>query len=295
MRWLFLIALALQAGTTPQLPGPTATMRPKELDKAGVECRLGTSVPLDATFRDESGKEVRLSDFCSGRPVVLQLAYYKCPMLCTQVMNGLFDALPKCGLSPDQYEVVIVSFDAKERPELATAKREHYLEKYGRPGMANRVHFLTGDQKEIDRLCSAIGFTYSFDARSGQFAHPGMVTLLTPTGTIARYFFGISLQPRDLRLGLVEASEGKINSAIDSFMLYCLYYDPDGATYAASVLRLVRLGGLVTVIGMGLGLAWAWRRERKPKDTVLQEMDDEFLPDTKLDLRAIKNRGDEGR
>jgi protein SCO1/2 len=160
--------------------------------------------------------------------------------------------------------------------------------------MASRVHFLTGDQTAIDQLCDAIGFTYSFDAKSGQFAHPGMVTLLTPTGTIARYFFGINLQPRDLRLGLVEASEGKISSAIDSFMLYCLYYDPDGATYAASVLRLVRLAGLITIIGMGLGLVWAWRRERRPRpNAVTTEEDDEYLADTKLDLRAASERREE--
>lgn len=295
MNWLLLLTVALQGGTLPPLSGPTAAMRPKELGKAGIERKLGTQVPLDATFRDETGKEVRLGDYCLGKPIVLQLAYYKCPMLCTQVMNGLFEALPKTGLSPNQYEVVIVSFDANEKPELASAKRQHYLEAYGRPGMANQVHFLTGQQPEIDRLCSAIGFTYSFDAKSGQFAHPGMVTVLTPTGTIARYFFGINLQPRDLRLGLVEASEGKINSAIDSFMLMCLYYDPAGATYAASILRIVRLGGIITVIGLGAGLVWAWRRERRPQPLTAAEYEGDYLPDTRLDLHASSKHRNEAQ
>jgi protein SCO1/2 len=261
--WLFVTALSLAQASGHDLhatPGEPATVRPQELNGAGVEQKLGTQVPLDVTFRDETNKEIRLGDYLGKRPVVLQMAYFRCPMLCTQVMNSLFDSLPKSGLSPDQYELVIVSFDAREGPELAAAKREHYLEEYGRPGMASHVHFLTGSQGNIDRLSQAIGFSFSFDANSDQFAHPGMVTLLTPQGTIARYFFGIRFQPRDLRLGLVEASEGKIGSVVDSFVLYCLYYDPNGATYAASVLRIVRLGGVVMLLLMGAGFVWLRRR-----------------------------------
>lgn len=229
---------------------------------AGVEQKLGQPVPAEVPFADDAGRAVKLGDYFGERPVVLVLAYFRCPMLCSEVLNGLFESLGKSGLA-DQCEMVIISFDAREGPELAAAKRKHYLEAYGRPGMADHVHFLTGPQASIDAVTKAIGFGYGYDAKADQFAHPGMVTLLTPAGTIARYFFGIRFAPRDLRLGLVEASNGTIGSVQDSVILFCLYYDPNGATYAASVLNLVRLLGAMTAAGIGIGVFALRRRERK--------------------------------
>src|SRR5262245_49826651 len=201
----------------------SANYRPPELNGAGVEQKLGTQIAAGLQFLDHNGTTVKLGNYFGERPIVLVLAYYRCPMLCTEVLNGLFDSLPKSGLSPDQYEIVVVSFDPNEGPDLAGAKRRHYLDAYGRPGMESRVHFLTVAQAEIDSLTKTVGFSFSFDEKSNQFAHPGMITLLTPDGTIARYFFGIRFQPRNLRLGLVEASQGRIGSVTDSIILYCLY------------------------------------------------------------------------
>jgi len=266
MNWLVLTAFAVgQAGghTGPVAPGRAASVRPAELNGAGVEQRLGQPVPADAAFADHTGRAVRLGNYFGTRPVVLVMAYFRCPMLCSEVLNGLFESLRKTGLPPEQYEVVVVSFDARETATLAEAKRKHYLDQYGRPGLAERVHFLTGPQASIDAVTQAIGFGYGYDAKSDQFAHPGMVTLLTPAGTIARYFFGVGFAPRDLRLGLVEASDGRIGSISDAMVLFCLYYDPNGATYAASVLNLVRLLGAVTAVALLGGVVALRRYERK--------------------------------
>lgn len=258
---LFVGQLGHDSPTNARTP---ANYRPPELNGAGVEQKLGTQVPTDLVFRNHDGVPVKLGDYFGQRPIVLVMAYFRCPMLCTEVLNGLFDSLPKSGLSPDQYELVVVSFDAREGPELANAKRRHYLDAFGRPGMDAHVHFLTGDSTSITTLTTAIGFGYSFDAKSDQFAHPGMITILTPGGAIARYFFGIRFQPRDLRLGLVEASDGQISSLSDSIILYCLSYDPNGATYAASVLRIVRAAGILTVILLcGLVARARWRERRR--------------------------------
>src|SRR5262249_15027934 len=155
---------------------------------------------------------VKLGDYLGQRPVVLVLAYFRCTMLCNEVLRGLVENLPRTGLSPDQYELVVVSFDADDGPELAAATRSHYLEECGRPGMAAHVHFLPGPRTSIEAITRAVGFGYAYDARTNQYAPPGMVTILTPGGTIARYLFGIRFPPRDLRLALVEASEGKVGS-----------------------------------------------------------------------------------
>lgn len=264
---VLLLSLMLGVGQTtghdaPAGAGRASSVRPAELNGAGVEQKLGQQLPIDLPFNDETGAKVSLGKYLGERPVILVLAYFKCPMLCTEVLNGLFDSLPKSGLSPDQYEIVIASFDARETPEMASEKRRHYLEAYGRPGLSERVHFLTGDQESITALTQAVGFSYGYDAKSDQFAHPGMITLLTPKGAIARYFFGVRFQPRDLRLGLVEASEGKSGTLSDQIVLFCLYYDPNGATYAASVMRIVRVSGAVTVL-LIVGYVWLMRRRER--------------------------------
>lgn len=248
---------------TPIGRGMVASKRPVELNGAGIEQKLGQQIPEGLAFRADDDAPVTLDQYLGERPVVLVLAYLKCPMLCTEVLNGLFESLPRSGLNPDQYEIVVVSFDARETPAIAQAKRRHYLENYGRPGLDPRVHFLTGQQDAIDALTKAVGFSYSYDPKTEQFAHPGMITLLTPTGKIARYFFGVRFQPRDVRLGLVEASDGKIGSLSDQIVLYCLYYDPNGATYAAAVMRIVRLAGAMTVVTIVGLVGLARMKERK--------------------------------
>jgi protein SCO1/2 len=264
--WLLTAALfAGQAtGHEPVGAGNPASYRPPELNGAGVTQKLGTQLPLDAPLRDESGADVNLGKYLGSRPAVFVLAYFRCPTLCTQVLNGVFESLPKTGLSPDQFEIIVMSFDPREGPEMAARKKQQYLEAYSRPGLAERVHFLTGSRESVDLLTQTVGFGYGYDAKNDQFAHPGMITLLTPEGKIARYFFGVRFQPRDLRLGLVEASNGTIGTLSDQIVLYCLFYDPNGATYAASVLRLVRAAGAVMVVGMiGFVVVMRWREARR--------------------------------
>lgn len=263
---MIFLMLGVGQSTGHDLPmggGRASSVRPAELNGAGVEQKLGTVLPVAFPFRDDSGAPVTIGDYLGNRPVILILAYYRCPMLCTEVLNGLFESLPKTGLSPDQYEIVVVSFDARETPEMAKAKRQHYLEAYGGNGLDRRVHFLTGEQEAITALTQAVGFGFGYDAKTDQFAHPGMITLLTPQGAIARYFFGVRFQPRDLRLGLIEATDGKIGNLSDQIVLFCLYYDPVGATYAAAVMRLVRWGGGMTILLIVGFVTAAHLRERR--------------------------------
>lgn len=248
---------------------------PQELRGVGIEQRLGEQVPLDLTFRDEDGREARLGQYFQGRPVILVLAYYRCPMLCTQVLNGLLECLR--GLVFDagrQFQVVTVSFDPRERPELAAAKKASYLEQYGRPGADQGWHFLTGDQPAIDALTRAVGFRYRYDAKADQFAHASGLVLLTPQGQVARYFYGLGgrtegsgYTARDLRLGLVEASAGQIGSPVDQVLLFCFHYDPATGKYTTTAMALVRVAAVLTValLGSALGLAWwrAWRKGRR--------------------------------
>jgi protein SCO1/2 len=228
-----------------------------------IEQNLNEQVPVDLGFRDESGQPVHLADLFQEKPVILVLAYYRCPRLCTEVLNGLLDGLRAVPLNAgEKFNVVVVSFDPREGADLAAAKKRNYVDSYGREGAEDGWHFLTGDQENIDRLTEAVGFYYSYDPKSDQFAHASGITVLTPQGKIARYFFGIKFSPRDLRLGLVEASEGKIGSPVDQLLLFCFHYDPGSGQYAPAVLNLVRLAGVLTVLGLGLFLALMWRRER---------------------------------
>jgi protein SCO1/2 len=231
----------------------------------GLDQRLGESVPLDLPFRDEAGQSVTLGRYFQGKPVVLVLAYYRCPMLCTQVLNGLVAAMRPLPFELGQdYQVVTVSFDPREGPELAAAKKASYRDSYGRPGVDEGWHFLTGDQPAIDRLARAVGFRYVYDPKQGQFAHASGVMVLTPQGRLVRYFYGINYPPRDLRLGLVEASEGRVGSPVDQLLLLCYHYDPATGTYSAAAMTFVRLGGLATVLALGIFLVRGWRRPAPP-------------------------------
>jgi protein SCO1/2 len=240
-----------------------AQEKPTLLRDVGYDQRLGEQVPLDLVFRDETGRALPLRSLFRGRSVVLSLVYYECPMLCTLTLNGLGSALSVLTFDVGRdFDVVTVSFEPKETPRLAAAKKKTHLDRYRRPGAEEGWHFLTGDAGAIAALTRAVGFRYVWDAETRQYAHPAGLVVLTPQGRIARYMYGVEYAPRDLRLALVEASQGRIGNPVDTVLLYCYRYDPTRGRYAASVLRLVRLGGLLTVLALGSFILMSLRREK---------------------------------
>jgi protein SCO1/2 len=249
------LALA-QAGNDPPL---------NIFDLVGIDQHLDEQVPPDLAFHDETGATVHLGDyFNSQRPVILVLAYYRCPMLCTEVLNGLVDSLQKINLDMGrQYRVVTVSFDPKDSPELAAQKKATYAKSYDRAGTEDGWHFLTGDQEAIQQLTRAVGFRYVYDAATDQYAHSSGIMVLTPQGKLSRYFFGIEYPARDLRLALVESSAGKIGTPVDQLLLLCYHYDPATGKYTASAMRLVRLCGVVTMLALFLFIGRGWYRDWK--------------------------------
>ncbi|HEY0546353.1 MAG TPA: SCO family protein [Pyrinomonadaceae bacterium] len=238
-------------GPRPEL-GSTESGLPKPLQSVGIDQRLNEQVPLDAVFRDETGREIRLGEYFNhGKPVIITLVYYQCPMLCDQVLNALTGSLRTLSFDVGrEYEIVTVSFDPREKPELAAAKKEDYVARYGRAGAAAGWHFLTGEQKSIDALATAVGFRYTYDEKTKQFAHASGIMLATPEGKLARYFYGIEYAPKELRLGIVEASAGKVGTPVDALMLYCFHYDPTSGKYGLAIINIVRLAGVLTVVGI---------------------------------------------
>ena len=249
--------------------GIPASTRPAALREVGFDQNLDERVPLDTPLVDEAGRTVRLGDYFGDRPVVLLFAYYECPMLCTQVINGLASALGVLSLEPGKdFEIVTISFDPRDTPATATAKKASYMQRYKRPGAEAAWHFLTfrpGDAASIQRLTGAAGFRYVWDEQTQQFAHPSGVIVLTPDGRLARYLFGIEYSPRDLRLGLVEASSGKVGSPVDALLLYCFHYDPMTGRYGLVIMRAIRLAGAATVLALGSFIVVMLRRERRAR------------------------------
>ena len=244
--------------------GVPALARPKGLEGVGIDQRLDEQVPLELAFRDEAGRSVRLGDYFGKRPVVLALVYYNCPMLCTQVLNGLVSALSVVSFDAGkQFDVVAVSFDPREKPADAAAKKAAYVSRYKRPGAQAGWHFLTGDQASIAALAKAVGFRYRYDADLDQFAHASAVYVLTPGGRVSRYFFGIEYAPKDLRLGVIEAADGRIGTPIDQILLYCFHYDPKSGKYGATIVNIVRLAGGATVLALALSIVLLSRRARR--------------------------------
>lgn len=236
---------------------------PPALEGVGIDQRLGAQVPLDLPFRDETGKVVRLGDYFEGKPVVLSLVYYSCPMLCTMVLNGLLNSLREVKFDiGNQFDVVTVSFDPRDKPEIAEAKKRVYTGLYARPGATAGWHFLTGDEDSIRQLTQSVGFRYTYDSSTGQFNHATAVMVLTPDGRVSRYFYGVTYVPRDLRLGLVEASNHKIGSPVDAVMLFCSQYNPATGKYGLVISRALQLGGLMTVLAMGALVFILFRNER---------------------------------
>lgn len=249
-------------------PGMNASTMPAALREIGFDQHIGAFVPLDTPFRDESGRAIRLGDYFGTRPVVMVFAYYDCPMLCTQVLSGLTSALRTMSLEPGKdFEIVTVSFDPHDTPKTATEKKSVFVERYKRPGAEAAWHFLTGDPAAIDRLTGAAGFRYVWDAPTKQFAHPTGIIVATPDGRLAKYLFGIEYGPRDLRFALVEASSGRVGTAVDSLLLYCYHYDPMTGRYGIVVMRVMRIAGAATVLALGTFIFVMIRRERTGYDT----------------------------
>lgn len=269
------ITLGLAAGFTtgvfaqgfyssPPSPEP-ATERPAALREVGIDQKLNQQLPLDARFKDANGNDVTLGQyFGTGRPVVLALVYYDCPMLCTQVLNGMTGALETMSLDAGaDFDVIALSFDPREKPKLAKAKKIAYMGRYGRPGTEQGWHFLTGTEDQIKRVTNAVGFRYTFDEKIGQFAHGAAITILTPEARISRYLYGIDYGGRDLRFALVEASNGKVGTTVDRALLYCYHWDPTTGRYGFVVMNIIRGAGILTILGFGTFIVVSLRRERR--------------------------------
>jgi protein SCO1/2 len=250
-----ILVFAIFASPAPKVAAPErapiANKLPSSLRDVGIDQKLNNQIPLDLLFRDESGADVRLGEYFGQKPVILALVYYDCPMLCTIVLNGLLHSLKELKLNVgQQFEVVTVSFDPTEAPALAAAKKAIYVGLYGRPGAAAGWHFLTGEESSIHRLTQAVGFRYNYDPQTKQYAHATGIMVVTPQGRLARYFYGIQYPSGNLRLGLVEASQGNIGSPVDELLLYCSQYDPGTGKYSVVISHVLKLGALLTILSL---------------------------------------------
>jgi protein SCO1/2 len=248
----------------PQRVAPPTGVKPAILENVGIDQKIGQQLPLDLVFKDETGRPVRLGEFFGARPVVIALAYYGCPMLCTQVLNGMTGSLKTLSFTAGRdFDVVVVSIDPQDGFRLAADKKASYVARYGRPDTAAGWHFLTGTDASIKPLAGAIGFRYAYDANLQQYAHPAAIYVATPKGVVARYFMGIDFAPRDLRLALVEASNNRLGSVVDTVLLLCYHYDPTTGKYGAATLLAVRIGFIGTVVSVLTFIFVSLRRERQ--------------------------------
>ena len=268
--WLLALILAAPAQLAfAQMKGdivkwniPPSSDRLPALKNVGVDQHLDGQVPLDLQFRDETGKSVRLGDYFGKRPVILNLAYYGCTMLCGEVQSGIIGSLRALAFNPStDFDIVTVSFDPKETPEQAAAKKNSLLLRYHRPGAAEGWHFLTGDQHNIEALTKSVGFDYQYDPTLNQWAHAAAIMVLTPRGKISKYFYGVEFAPKDLRFGLIEASENKIGTVVDQMLLYCYHYNPATGKYGAVIMNVLRLAGVATVLILGGLIFILFRRD----------------------------------
>jgi protein SCO1/2 len=259
---LLLAAFAVQAQTIPSNVGTASSTMPPALVNVGFEPPLNGQMPLDVTFRDETGRSVQLRDYFGKKPVVLAFVYYGCPMLCSQVEQGVVGSLRMLSFNPGRdYDAVFVSFDSRETPDMAASKKETALSHFRRPETAPGWHFLTGSEQSINAVTHAANFRYSFNPKTNFFAHASGAMILTPDGRISRYFYGVEYPGRDMRLGLVDASAGKIGNPIDRALLFCYQYDPTTATYSASILKIIRLAGVLTILCIVGGILIFRRRD----------------------------------
>jgi len=252
-------------GMTTGVMSPPANVRPPGLKNVGIEQNLNQQIPADLAFQDDTGKSVRLGDYFGNKPLILNLVYYRCPMLCGEVLSGLESALRVLKFDVGkQFDVLTVSFDPKDTPQIAAAKKAEYLSRYKRAGAGQGWHFLVGPQDSVTRLTQAAGFQYEYDPKSDQFAHATAIMVLTPEGKIAQYYYGVEYAPKDLRLGLIQASQNKIGTAVDQVLLYCYHYDPATGKYGAVISRILKLSGTATILIMGVLLTVLFRRGSSP-------------------------------
>jgi protein SCO1/2 len=254
----------LHAQKSRPAPGIAAGTPVSALKEIGIDQHPNAKMPLDLEFNDERGGIVKLGEFFGPRPVVLALVYYTCPMLCTQVLSGLAGSLQGVTLNVGKdYEVVVVSFDPADTPSVAAERKQTFLRRYISAADGAHVHFLTGRQSSIAALTTAVGFRYTWDQQTSQFAHPAAISVLTPDGRMSRYLYGVEFAPRDLKLALVEASEGRVGSIVDQAMLFCYHYDPETGKYGFVVMNIVRVAGALTVLLMVGFILMSLRRERR--------------------------------
>jgi protein SCO1/2 len=262
--WALPAIVIFTATAFAQIPAPKVTPPDKVVKQISIEQNLGAQAPLDLAFRNESGQAVRLRDYFDRKPVILSLVYYRCPQLCNMSLNGMlaaFKALkPSIG---DDYQVVTVSFDPSETHDLAKAKKDNYIKQYGRPDADAGWHFLTGDAPEIAKLTETVGFRYYYDPRTRQYAHGSAIVLLTPDGKVSKYFYGIEFSARDINLGLVEASDGKIGTLAEKVMLLCYQYDPRSGKYGFAIVAALRTGAALTVLSLCTFWLVMYRREKR--------------------------------
>jgi protein SCO1/2 len=260
--------LAASAGPVPDVE-TGSTKLPSTFETVRFDQHFGAMVPLDTVFTDESGAQVHLRDLSHGKPIILVLAYYGCKQLCTEVLNDLVKGLRGVPYNAGRdFDVVVISFDAREdaKPGFAAAKKDAYVEAYSRPGCEGGWHFLTGKQSSIDAVADAVGFRAVYDPREDQFAHASGVVVLTPEGKVGRYLFGLGYDARDIRLALIDSSEGKVGTPFERVLLYCFHYNPSTGRYTAAVVNAVRVGAVLTMVGLvGFWLASS-RRGRRPKN-----------------------------
>jgi protein SCO1/2 len=257
----FAVAQGSYATGAPE-PGTTSSQRPSILSKVGIDQHLNQQLPLDLHFKDEYGKDVRLGDYFGKKPAILSLVYYRCPMLCSEVLNGMASSLGVLKFDAGkEFDIITVSIDPTETPADAAKSKAVFMKRYQRPTAAQGWHFLTGAQEQIDQITKAVGFRYVYDPRIKQYAHASGIQVVTPEGKLSRYFYGIEYSPKDLRLGLIEASQNHIGNVVDQLVLYCYHYDPETGHYGAIAMRVMRLGGLLTMLVLGGFIVTMVRRD----------------------------------
>ncbi len=264
--FLLITIVLIASPVTLLAQGLTSNERPGDLDEVGIEQKLEAQVPLELEFVDASGERVALRELVNDKPVVLSLVYYECPMLCTMILNGLLKALNVMEFDVgDEFEVITVSFDPKETPAIAAAKKASYIAQYAREGAERGWYFLTGEESNIRRLADAVGFNYKFDEQRDQYVHASGIMVLTPEGKVSRYAYGIEYSPRDLKLSLMEAADRKIGSPVDQFLLYCYHYDPTTGKYGVAIMNVIRVVGGLTVALLVAFIFISLRRDRRKK------------------------------
>jgi len=270
VQWLKIGVLTAVFATVPamaQTITPPVDQRPPGLEGVAIEQRLRAQVPPELVFHDEQGNAVKLGQYFGKRPIILNLVYYTCPMLCGEVLNGLTSALTVMTFNVGKdFDVLTISFNPRETPALAAAKKQIYVKRYGRPGAGEGWHFLSGSDQSITALARAAGFEYHYDPKTGQYAHGTAIMVLTPTGIISQYYYGVEYAPRDLRLGLVQASHNRIGTVVDQVLLYCYHYDPRTGKYTAVVTKILQLAGVATIAILGTFLVVMFRLGPKHSD-----------------------------